>query len=266
MTRYLSDRHIDLPTGALRMFCFPFAGGGASSYVGWQRRLGPEVQVVPVRLPGREDRLAEPRFTDLDALVTELDEQLGPELDHPHVFFGHSMGALIAFSLAERRHARGQELPEALLLSGYRARHLPAPRIADRNASDEELAAVLAALGGIPQRLLEHPEWLSALLPVARDDLLLCAGPLSRAIAPLPVPLYVFAGSEDRLVAPEAIRLWEQHTTGPFEMDTFAGGHFFIRDCDTEFLARVAQLLRRHGAAGTASGARPPRLLEGVSS
>ena len=248
MTRYLSARHTGLPPEALRMFCFPFAGGGASAYAGWQRRLGPQVQVVPVHLPGREDRLLEPRFTDLDELVQELDAQLGPELDRPHLLFGHSMGALIAFSLAEYRHTRGSRLPRALLLSGYRARHLPMPDIIDRDASDDELAQVLVALGCVPRLLVDHPDWLSALMPVARDDLLLCAGPQSRAVNPLPVPLHVFAGTEDLLVAPREIRSWVQHTTEEFEMSTFVGGHFFIREQSQEFLGCVEQVTRRYAA------------------
>ncbi len=246
MTPYLSERHHDTTEETLRMFCFPFAGGGASAYVGWQRRLGPHVQVMPVRLPGRETRFQEPRFTDLDALVEELDAQLGEQLDRPHVMFGHSMGALIAFSLAERRHALGKPLPRALFLSGHRARHLPLPHLIDRGASDEELAEVLTALGGIPQRMLEHPEWLNTLLPVARDDLLLCAGPLSEDVNPLPVPLHVFAGAGDRIVPPAEMRPWGRHTTAEFEMQTFDGGHFFLREQGRAFLDRMAELTLRY--------------------
>src|SRR5262249_29407396 len=80
VTRYLPPGTRAAPPAALRLFCFPFAGGGASAYARWGQRLGPDVAVLPVQLPGREGRMSEPRITDLDALVDDLDAQLGPEL------------------------------------------------------------------------------------------------------------------------------------------------------------------------------------------
>lgn len=140
--RYLSRKRPGFePEPATRLFCFPYAGGGASAYRRWQRGLDAHdagVQVMPVQLPGREERYDEPRFTDLDALVDDLDAQLDEELAEPHIFYGHSMGALIAYSLARRRQARGAALPRALVLSSYRAPHLPSPALADPDAGDED--------------------------------------------------------------------------------------------------------------------------------
>lgn len=251
MTRYLSPRtHDDTSGTELRLFCFPYAGGGASAYGRWQRSLdahGAHVRVMPVQLPGREGRMDEPRFTELGALIDDMDEQLDGELDSPHVFFGHSMGALIAYSLAWRRQQRGAPLPQALVLSAYRAPHLPAPEIADPNASDEDLVASLAALGGIPQVLLKHPDFLAALMPVARDDLLLCAG--NRAAAdtdPLRVPLHLFAGKRDRLVSVSEVVSWRRHAGRGCEVRTMPGGHFFVRAHEDAFLREVASLTRRY--------------------
>ncbi|MFC6699783.1 thioesterase II family protein [Streptomyces thermocoprophilus] len=179
MTRYLARSVTEHSDDTIPLFCFPYAGGGASAFGRWQRSLdahGAGVTVVPIQLPGREGRIGEPRFTDLWALVEDMDDQLDDVLCRPHLFYGHSMGALLAYSLAWRRQQRGAPLPLAVALSAYRAPHLPAPRIAEPGASDEELIASLAALGGIPQVLLNHPDFLSALLPVARDDLMLCTG------------------------------------------------------------------------------------------
>jgi surfactin synthase thioesterase subunit len=263
MTRYLRTpaRQDDTqPPGRLRMFCFPYAGGGASAYAGWQHRLGPRVEVMPVQLPGREGRLAEPRFTELTALVEELDEELGPELTGPHILYGHSMGALIAFALAQHRHRRGAPLPCAVVIGAFRAPHLPPPRIAPPDAPDEVLIQRLAELGGIPQVLLDHPEWLAALLPVVRDDLLLCTDPPVRADLPLPVPLHVFAGLRDSLVTPPEVRDWQLYTEGGFTLRMLPGGHFFQRELETEFLAELGALaegLSRPAADPPAPAARP---------
>ncbi|MEV5986212.1 alpha/beta fold hydrolase [Streptomyces sp. NPDC052051] len=250
MTRYLSRRRPDNgPDPATRLFCFPYAGGGASAYRQWQRTLdahGAGVRVMPVQLPGREGRFDEPRFTDLDALVDDMDVQLDEELSKPHLFYGHSMGALLAYSLARRRQRRGAALPRALVLSAFRGPHLPAPALADPDAGDEELVAALAALGGIPPTLLDHPDFLSALLPVVRDDLRLCVGSTAAHTEPLRVPLHLFAGREDRLVTYSEVLSWRRHAGRGFDVRTMPGGHFFLRSHEDEFLRELASLAREY--------------------
>lgn len=264
MTRYLSQTPqlpTDGPTGAgVRLFCFPYAGGGASAYRRWQRGLdehGAGARVLPVQLPGREGRINEPRFTDLDALVEDLDEQLDEELREPHVLYGHSMGALIAYRLTIRRQSRGAPLPLGLVLSSYRAPHLPAPRIANPHASDEELVNGLAALGGIPRVILKHPEFLSALLPVARDDLLLCASAVAPGAEPVKVPLHLFVGGRDRLVTVPEVVAWRRHAGRGCEVREMPGGHFFIRAHEDTFLHELAALLRRYAQAPVLAGSLP---------
>ncbi|MEK8173840.1 alpha/beta fold hydrolase [Streptomyces sp. M19] len=92
----------------LRLLCFHHAGGTASSFAAWQRAFPPDVAVVPVQLPGREHRGAEPRYRDLAALVADLDDELSPLLELPYAVYGHSMGALIGHALADRRHRRAR--------------------------------------------------------------------------------------------------------------------------------------------------------------
>ncbi|WP_236245752.1 thioesterase II family protein [Streptomyces sp. CC210A] len=250
MTRYLSLKRPDHePPEGTRLFCFPYAGGGASAYRRWQRgldALDARVRVVPVQLPGREERYDEPRFTDLDALVTDLDAQLDTELSEPHLLYGHSMGALIASALVRRRHRRGAHLPLALVLSAYRAPHLPAPAMAHPDAGDRELAAALADLGGIPQALLDHPGFLSALLPVARDDLRLCLSGTAEPPGPLPVPLHLFAGRADRLVSVGEVLAWRRYAGAGHTARTLPGGHFFVREDESGFLRELAALTRRY--------------------
>jgi surfactin synthase thioesterase subunit len=207
------------------------------------------VHVLPVQLPGREGRMDEPRFTDLWALVADMDEQLDAELERPHIFYGHSMGALLAYALAWRRQQRGANMPLAVALSAYRAPHLPAPKIADPDASDEELIDSLAALGGIPEVLLKHPDFLTALLPVARDDLMLCTGyAAAHDTEPLRVPLHLYAGRRDRLVSVSEVLSWRRHAGRGCEVRTMPGGHFFVRAHEGEFLQELAGLTRLYGS------------------
>lgn len=267
------------PHAPVRLLCFPFAGGGASAYARWQRELdarGASVDVLPVRLPGREGRSGEPRFTELTSLVEELDEELDEVLASPHLLYGHSMGALIAYALIRRRQERGAPLPRAALLAAYRAPHLPPPRIdSDANAdadfgasssdgaesgsgaesgADFDLARALVALGGLPEALLGHPEWLRALLSVVRDDLALCASAGS-AGGPVRVPLHLFAGADDSLVRASEVTAWRRYAARGCEVRVLPGGHFFLRTHEGWLLDEVAPLVRRYGGRRTVHAA-----------
>lgn len=234
------------------LFCLPCAGGGASAFARWQRELdgyGAVVRVRPVQLPGREGRLHEPRFTDLDALAAELDEQLDNAFSQPYLLYGHSMGAFISHALTLRRQRRGATLPRALILSSHRAPHIPPNRILDPAADDEVLARSLAELGGIPRELAARRGFRSRFVPLVRDDLRLCSGAVKRdEIEPLQVPLHLFVGDRDRLVPVPAMAAWAEHGTRGAELRTMPGGHFFVRSEESALLRGLAAVLVRYGA------------------
>src|SRR4051812_34765608 len=101
----------------MRLFCFHHAGGGGVVFKSWSKALAPAIEVVPVEIANRE------RVATLRHLLDEVNEQLGPLLDEPHMFFGHSFGALLAYRLACARAAAGSVLPRAVFLSAYSPPH-----------------------------------------------------------------------------------------------------------------------------------------------
>lgn len=216
---------------SLTLYCFHHAGAGASTFARWTRRIGPAVSVVPVRLPGRESRLAEPGITDADVLFRELDACLGPLLDAgPYAFYGHSLGALVAYRFAEHRVRQGRRAPEAVLLGACTPPHLPSHLIDACDLTDDQLLGSLSALGGLPTELLTRPAWLRSMLATTRSDLMLGRALRSGACRPLPCPVWAFAGPQDRIAGPAAVAEWKRWTTGPFHLRTLPGGHFFVRD------------------------------------
>ncbi|MGI5339147.1 thioesterase II family protein [Streptomyces sp. CA-181903] len=250
MTPYLTPAAGERPAAGLDLFCLPCAGGGASAYERWQEHLdahGAGVRVLPVRLPGREDRAHEPRFTRLDDLVAELDEQLDEALSRPHVLYGHSMGAFVAHALTLARQRRGAAPPRALVLSSHRAPHVRPTRILDPDADDETLAGVLAELGGIPWELARRPRFRAAYMPLVRDDLRLCTGWTEPAdVEPLAVPLHLFAGADDRLVPVPAMAAWRDHAGRGSELRVLPGGHFFVRTHEERLLRELVAVVARY--------------------
>lgn len=170
---YLLPRQPDPTAAPLRLFCFHHAGGAASSFSGWQERLGREVAVVPVQLPGREHRVREPRLRDFARLVDELDEALDPLLDAPYVLYGHSMGGIVAHELTRRRVERGLTPPRQLLVGACPPPHRPPADdgVPPERRTDEELTAWMSGLGGLPELVRRYPEWLKLAVDVLRDDL-----------------------------------------------------------------------------------------------
>ncbi|MFF1924904.1 thioesterase II family protein [Streptomyces sp. NPDC058221] len=230
------------PGARLRLFCFHHAGGAASAFAPWRQALGPDIAVVPVQLPGREGRIREPRHLSMRALVAELNEALGPWLTEPHAFYGHSMGAAVAYALTRDRHSRGLPLPARLLVGAFPAPHLPTGLEAVGELSDDLLAQWMIDIGGMSPDLLRYPQWLHAAVSLLRADLELCADPWhTRGADPLPCPVEVFTGRADTLVTARDAAAWEQHTEAGCSVHSVPGGHFFIRDESRSFL----HLLRR---------------------
>jgi surfactin synthase thioesterase subunit len=95
-----SRRRIGTAAPRLRLFCFPYAGGGASIYRTWPDDLPRDVEVCAIQLPGRERRLSEPPLRSLQKAVEILVGVMRPYLDLPFALFGHSMGALLAYEVA----------------------------------------------------------------------------------------------------------------------------------------------------------------------
>src|SRR6186997_2012600 len=107
-----------------RLFCFPFAGGGAATFRAWRSALAQDVEVVGVQLPGREGRFREPAFQEMTPLVEQLAVAIGSLFDRPVTFFGHSAGALVAFELARTLEVKWGLALERLIVGGCNPPHL----------------------------------------------------------------------------------------------------------------------------------------------
>ncbi len=233
----------------IRLFCFPYAGGGVPVFRRWPEGL-PGVEVWVAQLPGRGSRFGEEPLTSMLTLVQELARHLPADDDErPFAFFGHSMGARAAFELARLLRRQGEALPVQLFVSGCPAPQLPH----ERPLHILPKAAFLAELkrrGGIPQKMLAKaevfgtlPELLDLLLPIVRADLTVYETAVYSSEPPLACPITAFGGRDDPLVSQEALAAWEEQTAGPFQMSFFAGDHFFLQTAERELLQAVAMAL-----------------------
>src|SRR5437763_15337105 len=157
------------PRARVRLFCFPYAGGGDSVFRAWQKGLSEAIEVCPVQLPGRGARISEPPFTELSPLVRAAAQALAPHLDKPFAFFGHSMGALICFELARHLRKDGGPQPVHLFVSGRCGPQTPREPFAG-DLPDSEFQEMLRRYNGTPEEVLENRELMELLLPAVRAD------------------------------------------------------------------------------------------------
>lgn len=228
----------------VELVCFHHAGGGSASFVPLRRTLaalGANVALTTVKLPGRESRRDEPRYVDADACVRALADELDGLLSRPHVLLGHSMGALLAYSLAQQRISCDLRAPEAVIVASCSAPHLRAPLHDLHLVDDHELATELAPYGGLPAEILSRPEWLELLMPAVRDDLRICQSYRPSGEPPLPCPLHIFGGHNDPLAPPDTMAAWSSYSVRPQPVRLFAGGHFLFRQPDPQLVTAVAR-------------------------
>lgn len=232
---------------ALRLLCFPYAGAGASLFRTWPDLMPPEVELVAIELPGRETRLRETPIAHLSALVPVLGDVVPASVRPPFAIYGHSMGALLGFSVARELYRRGAAAPVHLFVSGRRAPHLVDPSPISQRP-EPALLARLRKLGGIPEAVLREAELMALFLPILRADLAVNDGE-APAAPPLACPITVMGGLADDMATLDELDAWRVHTTAAFERETFPGRHFFIQTARAEFLGSLARRLARIVAA-----------------
>jgi len=242
------------PHAKIRLFCFPYGGGGASIYREWQKQLPDSIEVCPIQLPGRENRIDEKPIADIQELVNTLIHELKPEMDKPFAFFGHSFGSLIAFELGRQLRKQNMREPIHLFASAFPDPRVPTKsldtilkQLSDINLNLFELdqkALILLSdeqLSGVSRVFSENgitsysdygldKDIVKILLPIFIGDMSLVKSYEYYHDLPLNLPISVFIGKQDDWVLPEDHMSWGDHTGVSCEFHEFDSGHLFIRD------------------------------------
>ena len=234
-----------------RLLCFPYAGGAASIYRDWGNKLSSSVEVHSVQLPGHGHRLREPLFKRVEPLVESMAEELMPYLEGSFAFFGHSMGAIISFELAQLLRRENKPGPSHLFLSGRPCPHRTVKERPTYDLPEPEFIEELRRMKGTPNEVLEHPELMAVLSPILRADLEICQTYECQPRPPLDCPVTVFGGLRDEDVSREQLEGWRDYTTSSFAVRMFPGNHFFLQSSAAVLLRLIAQDLRPGGNGNT---------------
>lgn len=231
----------------LRLFCFPHAGGAATLFHAWPAALPADVELFGAQLPGRSYRYAERPFVRMAPLLEALTPAIAPHLDVPYVLFGHSLGALVVFELTRRLRLFGAHLPAALIVSGRSAPHLPPPPPL-HTMPDARFRDALCERYGMARDLASNEQIMSLALPALRADFELIETWRYVEEPPLPMPVTVAAGRDDRIVTEAGLEAWRTLTTGAFASHRLPGRHnYMIEERDAWLTLLAALVSRRDG-------------------
>jgi surfactin synthase thioesterase subunit len=229
----------------LRIFCFPYAGGGTSIYRAWQHRFPSAIEVCPVELPGRGLRINEPPFGKLVPLVGAVARALLPYLDKPFTIFGHSMGALIGFELARHLHRYNLPGPTHLFVSAHRAPQISNLEPPIHKLPETAFKEELRRLKGTPEVILHNSELLGLTLPTLRADFEVVETYSYITEEPLNCSILALGGLNDNQVQHHHLAPWKDQTDGTFRLHMFPGDHFFIRNAEPNVLEVIFGALKQ---------------------
>lgn len=216
----------------LRLFCCAYAGGSGWIFRPWAQQLAnslkTDIEICAIELPGRGKRLLEPAFTDLDEIVRVVGPQLTPLLDRPFAFFGHSMGALVAFELCRWLRRTLALKPLHFWASAARAPHLSSKLPPMHSLSEADFIERLKHYQGTPLSVLNNAELMNLMLPTLRADFTVIETYRYQPRAPFNFPITGLWGESDNIVSQTEVAAWQVHTS-VFKLEAIAGDHFFIQ-------------------------------------
>jgi len=208
------------------LVCFHFAGGSAQSFFRWKEHCDPDFALIAAELPGRGRKLGGPFVASIREAALKFAAALRMTTDKPMVFYGHSLGALLAFETA--RVLRSFDLQALLgLIVSSRAGPSSASLTAGLpKLSNLELRHYLAEIEGTPQAVLDAPGLVEFMLPSLRADLGLIYSYRFEPQPVLDIPITVIGAERDRWAPFNALLSWRSVTTGAFRLRLIPGGHF----------------------------------------
>lgn len=238
-------RYHPAPDDAPRLVCFPYAGGSASFYRPMSIALSSDADTIALQYPGRQDRRLEPCITDIAELAERITDKLLRLDERPTLFFGHSMGAVLAFETAWRLERKGSgTAPRALIASGRRAPSTHRVESVHRR-DDDGIIAELKLLDGTDQGVLGNEEILRMALPAIRGDYEAIERYRCDEQRRVNCPITAVTGNADPRTTIEEATAWARHTAGSFRLEVLPGGHFFLTGQQAGITSLISRELGR---------------------
>lgn len=217
--------------GKIKLFCLPYAGGTASIYNKWKNKIGNNIEIIPVELPGRGKLFDEKLKTHMNQMVDFTFHSIVNELDcESYAFFGYSMGSMIAYELIRKIERMGYCPPIHAFFSAKQAPHIERNDKKLHVLEENEFLEEIMKLGGTPKEVIENRELLDIFVNILKADYQVVETYKHYLMeSKINCDITVLYGNRDKYLF-EEIKEWEKLTNMSSDFFEFDGGHFFIND------------------------------------
>lgn len=229
----------------IRLFCFHYGGGSASIFSKWQQDMPNYIEICPVQLPGRENRLEEPLYKNLVPIIEDLENDVFINQGKSFAFFGHSIGALICFELARSFRKHKLNMPFHIFVSGLAAPQFLKFSKPLFNLPEREFINELKNLFNPPNEIFEEQDLKELFLPIIKADFSIRDTYVYKSEPPLDCPITVFGGLQDSSTKKDWLEGWSELTTGKFSIYMFPGEHFFLNTSRLELLNKILEKISK---------------------
>lgn len=229
----------------VNLMCFPYAGGSQYSYNSFKAVAPTGLNVIPIELPGRGDRVKESLLVDIESMVNDQFNQLKNYINRPYILYGHSMGAILCYLVAEKIASANLPLPQHLIVTGCEG-----PSAKEKNQKrrshlpQDEFLGELKALGGLPHEILMDTSFLDFFEPILRTDFKAVEDYQYLKSAALNIPICVIYGSEEDFSFAEA-SAWQKESNFDVEVIELPGDHFFIFRHERQIMNIIEKKLKQ---------------------
>jgi medium-chain acyl-[acyl-carrier-protein] hydrolase len=233
------------PNALVRLICFSYAGGSSATYLSWQNDLDSNIELAVVQLPGRGARLSTPPFQTMTEIITALFLALEKLSNKPFIFYGHSMGARVAYELTLMLLRFQRPLPIHFIASGSVAPCIERTKELTYHLPDDEFIIKVGELNGSPPEVLANKEIMLLILPALRADFKIIETYHNNSKLTIPTKISVLAGDQEDLEIAH-VEAWFALFQTKADLHWINGDHFFIEKNKTEVLEIVNTLIGEH--------------------
>lgn len=228
----------------VRLVFFPYSGGGASVYKRWERYFNDSIELYYVSLPGREARIKEPQLGCLGDYTEHILSQLLNLEPRKTFLFGHSIGGMLAFSVAQELEKMNENFVKGVFISSFHSPQIFKKSILEQGENDDDLIAHLKEIGGTPREIINNDKMLRLILPILKSDLriLHC---VNQIIDPIASSLITYAGCHDSIAPSKDVTGWNKFTKSKYHHKEFKGSHFFLWESETEVVNDIKKRIHR---------------------
>ncbi|WP_145336695.1 thioesterase II family protein [Paenibacillus xylanexedens] len=238
----------------IKLFCIPYAGGSATIYSNWKRKLQKNIELILLEPAGRGRRSGEPLYNDLNEAVDDLYREVASvmEKDENYILFGHSMGSLLAFELYYKLIKEGFREPIHLYVSGGKAPHLERDIIYHDKPLEQFKKRIMDYDGVQSALLFQSEELLHFFLPVLRSDFKIVETyHYTTKTNKIGCDMTALTGIADSSLTLNDVAEWIRHAGENFYIKQYEGGHFFINDYKEQIIEMIHEMVQGMQSAET---------------